>query len=104
MTLADDERFPDAAAGGREATAADVAAAWRDPKLANVLYHDWEASTYDEKWSISYDERCIDYARDRFQHVAGDEGWPYGRALSSAAVPASSSSTSPRPASSTRVT
>ncbi len=81
MTLADDERFPDAAAGGREATAADVAAAWRDPKLANVLYHDWEASTYDEKWSISYDERCIDYARDRFQHVAGDEGWPYGRAL-----------------------
>ena len=27
---------------------------------ANVLYHDWEAGTYDEKWSISYDERCID--------------------------------------------
>ena len=49
-----------------------------DPKLANVLYHDWEAATYDEKWSISYDERCIDYARDRFEHVAGGEGWPYG--------------------------
>ena len=62
--------------------AADVEAAWSDPKLANVLYHDWEASTYDEKWSISFDQRCIDYARDRFEHVAGDAtGWPYGEAL-----------------------
>ena len=59
----------------------DIAEAWTDPKLANVLYHDWEASTYDEKWSISYDERCIDYARDRFVHVAGDAGWPYSRVL-----------------------
>ena len=59
----------------------DISAAWGDPKLANVLYHDWEASTYDEKWSISYDERCIDYARDRFVHVAGDGEWPYERAL-----------------------
>jgi ubiquinone/menaquinone biosynthesis C-methylase UbiE len=63
------------------ATADQVAAAWADPKLANVLYHDWEAATYDEKWSISYDERCIDYARDRFAHVAGTDGWPYGTAL-----------------------
>ena len=59
------------------ATAAEVEAAWSDPKLANVLYHDWEAATYDEKWSISFDERCIDYARDRFAHVAGTAGWPY---------------------------
>ena len=59
----------------------DIAEAWTDPKLANVLYHDWEASTYDEKWSISYDQRCIDYARDRFVHVAGDTEWPYGRVL-----------------------
>ena len=59
----------------------DIADAWTDPKLANVLYHDWEASTYDEKWSISYDERCISYARDRFVHVAGDAEWPYGRVL-----------------------
>lgn len=57
------------------------AEAWTDPKLANVLYHDWEATTYDEKWGISYDERCIGYARDRFAHVAGRDGWPYGRAL-----------------------
>ena len=38
-------------------------------------------STYDEKWSISFDERCINYARDRFVHVAGPAGWPYGRSL-----------------------
>ena len=63
------------------ATAEEVQAAYRDPKLANVLYHDWEADSYDEKWSISYDERCIDYAVGRFRAVAGDEGWPYGRAM-----------------------
>ncbi len=62
-------------------TAEQVAAARHDPKLANVLYHDWEAATYDEKWSISYDERCITYARDRFAHVAGRDGWPYPPAL-----------------------
>ena len=64
-----------------EATREMVEAAFHDPKLANVLYHDWEAGTYDAKWSISYDERCIDYARDRFAHVAGRDGWPYGKAL-----------------------
>jgi SAM-dependent methyltransferase len=63
------------------ATAEQVAAARHDRKLANVLYHDWEAGTYDEKWSISYDERCITYAADRFRYAAGDAGWPYERAL-----------------------
>ncbi len=63
------------------ASAEDVEKAWGDTKLAQVLYHDWEASTYDEKWSISFDDRCISYARDRFAAVAGREGWPYGRAL-----------------------
>ncbi|HEY1971274.1 MAG TPA: class I SAM-dependent methyltransferase [Pseudonocardia sp.] len=63
------------------ATAEQVDAARRDPKLANVLYHDWEAESYDEKWSISYDERCISYATDRFKLVAGAAGWPYERAL-----------------------
>jgi ubiquinone/menaquinone biosynthesis C-methylase UbiE len=65
-------------------TADEVERAWTDPKLANVLYHDWEAATYDEKWSISYDERCIDYARDRFTAIAGAQdkgGWPYADAL-----------------------
>lgn len=59
----------------------EVEEARRDPKRANILYHDWEAETYDEKWSISYDERCIDYARDRFVAVAGHAGQPYGTAL-----------------------
>ncbi|SDJ29355.1 Methyltransferase domain-containing protein [Frankineae bacterium MT45] len=63
------------------ASEAEIEAAWSDPKLANILYHDWEAGTYDEKWSISFDERCIDYARDRFAHIAGEGGWPYGKAL-----------------------
>src|ERR671916_1059913 len=63
------------------ATAEEVEAARHDAKLANVLYHDWEAGSYDDKWSISYDQRCIDYAADRFRLVAGEAGWPYGRAL-----------------------
>ena len=52
------------------ATAEEVEAARKDTKLAQVLYHDWEATTYDEKWSISFDERCIDYAKARFAHIA----------------------------------
>ena len=63
------------------ATPGEIEAAWHDPKLANVLYHDWEAGSYDEKWSISYDQRCIDYATGRFDLVAGDSGWPYEHAL-----------------------
>ncbi|HVD28839.1 MAG TPA: class I SAM-dependent methyltransferase [Mycobacteriales bacterium] len=62
-------------------TREEVEAARADPKRANVLYHDWEAGSYDEKWSISYDERCVGYARDRFTTIAGDRGWPYRRAL-----------------------
>jgi ubiquinone/menaquinone biosynthesis C-methylase UbiE len=46
-----------------------LTAAWSDPKLANIVYHDWEAETYDQKWSISYDQRCVDYARNCFDHV-----------------------------------
>ncbi|MCI0686339.1 MAG: class I SAM-dependent methyltransferase [Sporichthyaceae bacterium] len=72
-----------------EVTPERVAAARRDgdplagdlAKAANVLYHDWEADSYDRKWSIDYDQRCIDYARDRFVAVAGTDGWPYRRAL-----------------------
>jgi ubiquinone/menaquinone biosynthesis C-methylase UbiE len=63
------------------ATPEQIEAAWQDPKLANVLYHDWEAGTYDEKWSISYDERCIDYATGRFRAIAGEAGWPYETAM-----------------------
>lgn len=63
------------------ATEEDVEAAWNDVKLAQVLYHDWEAATYDDKWSISYDDRCQSYAADRFSVAAGREGWPYGETL-----------------------
>ena len=52
-----------------------------DAKQANIAYHDYEAEQYDEKWSISYDERCIDYARDRFAKIAGRDGWPYPKVL-----------------------
>lgn len=65
-------------------TRAEVDAARDDPKRANVLYHDWESQTYDEKWSISYDERCITYARDRFVTGVGaddEPNWPYASAL-----------------------
>ena len=61
-----------------------ITRAMSDPKLANVLYHDWEASTYDEKWNISYDQRCIDYARGRFDAIVGTDvgrDLPYGHAL-----------------------
>ena len=40
-----------------------------DIKDKQIAYHDWEASNYDDKMSISYDERCIEYARDRFRKV-----------------------------------
>ncbi|AZZ81558.1 MULTISPECIES: class I SAM-dependent methyltransferase [Gordonia] len=63
------------------ATEEQVQAALKDTKLAQVLYHDWEAETYDEKWSISFDERCIDYARGRFDAIEIDEPLPYGRAM-----------------------
>ncbi len=63
------------------ATEAEVQEALHDSKLAQVLYHDWEAETYDEKWSISYDERCIEYARGRFDAAGASETLPYGRAL-----------------------
>lgn len=66
------------------ASADQVSAAWSDNALAQVLYHDWEADTYDEKWSISFDERCTSYARGRFLAALGPgvvEPTPYARTL-----------------------
>jgi ubiquinone/menaquinone biosynthesis C-methylase UbiE len=66
------------------ATAEQVEAALKDTKLAQILYHDWEAETYDDKWSISYDQRCVDYARGRFDAAVPDavqRELPYDRAL-----------------------
>ncbi|WP_338751110.1 class I SAM-dependent methyltransferase [Janibacter alittae] len=68
------------------ASARDVERAYQDNKLAQVLYHDWEAQTYDEKWSISFDERCTSIVRERFMRVLEStrhpgESLPYGRVL-----------------------
>jgi ubiquinone/menaquinone biosynthesis C-methylase UbiE len=51
-----------------------------DIKQKQEAYHDWEATTYEEKFSISYDQRCIDYARDRFRKVV-PEGAVFHRVL-----------------------
>ena len=83
------EPTEDPAAGGsparRPASEAEVEAAWQDTDLAQVLYHDWESETYDDKWSISFDERCISFAADRFAAGLGPTGRrlprPFGRAL-----------------------
>ncbi|OZM74181.1 SAM-dependent methyltransferase [Amycolatopsis antarctica] len=88
MSQLDDTTLDGAPGGGAadpdprpHATAEEVRAAFADPKLANVLYHDWEAGTYDEKWSISYDERCITYATEVFHAVAGEADEPYQHAM-----------------------
>ncbi|MGO3328262.1 methyltransferase domain-containing protein [Gordonia sp. (in: high G+C Gram-positive bacteria)] len=78
MTTIDNNNDP---APNPHATAEQVEAALKDTKLAQVLYHDWEAETYDEKWSISFDERCIDYARGRLDLILPDADLPFGRAM-----------------------
>ncbi|MBI4729781.1 MAG: class I SAM-dependent methyltransferase [Acidobacteria bacterium] len=67
----------DPAADAIDPAPVDVSAV--DPKTANVLYHDWEANRYDDKWSISFDERCISYAREKFTKVAPAR--KYGKVL-----------------------
>nr|MBA2529198.1 class I SAM-dependent methyltransferase [Euzebyales bacterium] len=43
-------------------------------KQAQVAYHDWESAHYDDKWSISFDDRCIDYALGRFRQAVPAAG------------------------------
>jgi ubiquinone/menaquinone biosynthesis C-methylase UbiE len=50
-----------------------------DPKTANVLYHDAAARSYDEKWAISFDARCIDYVRRRAERMLPEPR--YGKVL-----------------------
>ena len=74
------------------ATAEEVEAARKDTKLAQVLYHDWEAETYDDKWSISYDERCIELRTWSFRRRRGRSAAPRTSAPSNwVAAPDSSS-------------
>jgi SAM-dependent methyltransferase len=49
-------------------------------KDKQVAYHDWESAHYDDKWSISYDERCIAYAYGRYLKAVPD-GRAYGQVL-----------------------
>jgi ubiquinone/menaquinone biosynthesis C-methylase UbiE len=50
-----------------------------DPKTANVLYHDAAARSYDAKWAIAFDERCVRYVRERAERMLPDRR--YRRAL-----------------------
>jgi hypothetical protein len=45
-----------------------------DVKQQQVAYHDWESAHYDDKWSISFDQRCIDYAAGRFRRAVPSGG------------------------------
>lgn len=38
-----------------------------DIKDKQIAYHDWEAATYQDKFSIAFDQRCIDYVAGRFR-------------------------------------
>jgi ubiquinone/menaquinone biosynthesis C-methylase UbiE len=50
-----------------------------DAKEANLRYHDAAARDYDAKWSISFDQRCIDYVRERAERMLPRPR--YGRVL-----------------------
>lgn len=42
-------------------------------KDKQVRYHDWESPHYDHKWSISFDQRCVDYVAGRYRRAVPDE-------------------------------
>jgi ubiquinone/menaquinone biosynthesis C-methylase UbiE len=50
-----------------------------DPKAANERYHDAAASTYDAKWSISFDPAAQLYVRERARRMLPERR--YGRVL-----------------------
>ena len=51
-----------------------------DLKGKQAAYHDFEASTYEDKFKISYDEHVVAYARERFVKAV-PEGRVEGRVL-----------------------
>ena len=51
-----------------------------DLKGKQAAYHDYEASTYEDKFKISYDEHVVAYARERFVKAI-PEGRVEGRVL-----------------------
>lgn len=56
-----------------------------DMKAKQAAYHDYEAQTYEGKFGITYDQRCIDYAVERFRKVTephlGPDPKVFGRVL-----------------------
>ncbi len=56
-----------------------------DMKAKQAAYHDYEAQTYEGKFGITYDQRCIDYAVERFRKVMepaiGPDPKVFGRVL-----------------------
>jgi ubiquinone/menaquinone biosynthesis C-methylase UbiE len=56
-----------------------VARAVPDPKVANAIYHDAAAATYDAKWSISFDGAGVEYVRQRTERML--PGGRYRRVL-----------------------
>ena len=44
-----------------------------DPKAANARYHDAAAETYDEKWSIGFDQAALRYVRERVERMLPGE-------------------------------
>jgi ubiquinone/menaquinone biosynthesis C-methylase UbiE len=57
-----------------------MSAAELDIKTKQIVYHDWESGHYDDKWSISFDDRCIDYALGRYLKAVPD-GRRYDKVL-----------------------
>lgn len=49
-------------------------------KDKQVRYHDWESPHYDDKWAISFDQRCIDYVAGRYRRAVPG-GRTYGDVL-----------------------
>src|SRR5690606_22801505 len=57
-----------------------------DLKGKQAAYHDYEASTYEDKFNITYDEHVVAYARERFVKAI-PEGRVEGRVLELGAGP-----------------
>ncbi|MFP4635310.1 MAG: class I SAM-dependent methyltransferase [Nitriliruptoraceae bacterium] len=75
----------DAVRGDGEPSVADPERLALDPedlgiKAKQAAYHDWESRSYEDKFAIAFDERCIGYARGRFRKVV-PEGAGFGSML-----------------------
>jgi ubiquinone/menaquinone biosynthesis C-methylase UbiE len=58
-----------------------LARATHDRRLANILYHDAEATSYDDHWHLTFDAGTTGYARGRFTRANPDGDRRYERVL-----------------------